>query len=222
MEYLLLGLSVIITLAAQTYISTTYSKYSQVKSNNNLTGAEVARKILDNNGLNNIEVVEVRGYLSDHYDPTKKLVALSSNNFNSSSIAGVSVAAHECGHAIQDKENYSFMRLRASLVPIVNLSSYAGYIAIVLGIIMGALNFIWIGIALEVVILLFQLITLPVEFDASKKALREVEKYNILNNQEIKAGKTVVTSAALTYVASVATTLIEILRLIVVFGNRRD
>lgn len=222
MEYLLLGLSVIITLAAQTYISTTYSKYSQVKSNNNLTGAEVARKILDNNGLNNIEVVEVRGYLSDHYDPTKKLVALSSNNFNSSSIAGVSVAAHECGHAIQDKENYSFMRLRASLVPIVNLSSYAGYIAIVLGIIMGALNFIWIGIALEVVILLFQLITLPVEFDASKKALREVEKYNILNNQEIKAGKTVLTSAALTYVASVATTLIEILRLIVVFGNRRD
>lgn len=222
MEYLLLGLSVIITLAAQTYISTTYSKYSQVKSNNNLTGAEVARKILDNNGLNNIEVVEVRGYLSDHYDPTKKLVALSSNNYNSSSIAGVSVAAHECGHAIQDKENYSFMRLRASLVPIVNLSSYAGYIAIVLGIIMGALNFIWIGIALEVVILLFQLITLPVEFDASKKALREVEKYNILNNQEIKAGKTVLTSAALTYVASVATTLIEILRLIVVFGNRRD
>ena len=222
MEYLLLGLSVIITLAAQTYISTTYSKYSQVKSNNNLTGAEVARKILDNNGLNNIEVVEVRGYLSDHYDPTKKLVALSSNNFNSSSIAGVSVAAHECGHAIQDKENYSFMRLRASLVPIVNLSSYAGYIAIVLGIIMGALNFIWIGIALEVVILLFQLITLPVEFDASKKALREVEKYNILNNQEIKAGKIVLTSAALTYVASVATTLIEILRLIVVFGNRRD
>lgn len=222
MEYLLLGLSVIITLAAQTYISTTYSKYSQVKSNNNLTGAEVARKILDNNGLNNIEVVEVRGYLSDHYDPTKKLVALSSNNFNSSSIAGVSVAAHECGHAIQDKENYSFMRLRASLVPIVNLSSYAGYIAIVLGIIMGALNFIWIGIALEVVILLFQLITLPVEFDASKKALREVEKYNILNNQEIKAGKTVLTSAALTYVASVATTLMEILRLIVVFGNRRD
>lgn len=222
MEYLLLGLSVIITLAAQTYISTTYSKYSQVKSNNNLTGAEVARKILDNNGLNNIEVVEVRGYLSDHYDPTKKLVALSSNNFNSSSIAGVSVAAHECGHAIQDKENYSFMRLRASLVPIVNLSSYAGYIAIVLGIIMGALNFIWIGIALEVVILLFQLITLPVEFDASKKALREVEKYNILNNQEIKAGKTVLTSAALTYVASVATTLIEILRLVVVFGNRRD
>ena len=222
MEYLLLGLSVIITLAAQTYISTTYSKYSQVKSNNNLTGAEVARKILDNNGLNNIEVVKVRGYLSDHYDPTKKLVALSSNNFNSSSIAGVSVAAHECGHAIQDKENYSFMRLRASLVPIVNLSSYAGYIAIVLGIIMGALNFIWIGIALEVVILLFQLITLPVEFDASKKALREVEKYNILNNQEIKAGKTVLTSAALTYVASVATTLIEILRLIVVFGYRRD
>ena len=99
---------------------------------------------------------------------------------------------------IQDEENYSFMRLRASLVPIVNLSSYAGYIAIVLGIIMGALNFIWIGIALEVVILLFQLITLPVEFDASKKALREVEKYNILNNQEIKAGKTVLTSAALT------------------------
>lgn len=114
------------------------------------------------------------------------------------------------------------MRIRASLVPAVNFSTYAGYIAIVLGIILGALDFIWIGIALEAVILLFQLITLPVEFDASKRALREVEKYNIFNNQEINHGKKVLTSAALTYVASVATTLLEILRLIAMFGNRRD
>lgn len=222
MADLLLIISLFITLGAQAYINSNYSKYSKVNSNNNLKGSEVARLILDSNGLTNIEVVEVNGYLSDHYDPKKKRVALSSSNYNSSSIAGVSVAAHECGHAIQDKENYSFMRLRASLVPITNLSSYAGYIAILLGIILGALDFIWIGIALEGVILLFQIITLPVEFNASQRALRELEKYNLLNNQEISQGKKVLTSAALTYVASVATTLIQIFRLILIFGNRRD
>lgn len=222
MYYILLIIALLITLGAQAYIKSTYSKYSRVKNTSNLTGYEAARKILDNNGLSNIDVIEVPGTLSDHYDPNKKHVALSSANYNESTISAISVAAHECGHAIQDKENYTFMRIRSSLVPIVNLTSYAGYFAMILGAILGALNVIFIGIIAEVAILVFQLITLPVEFDASRRALKEAEKYTILNKNELKQGKTVLTSAALTYVASVATAIIELIRLIIIYGNRRE
>lgn len=220
--YLLLIISLLITLSSQFYVSSTYSKYSKVKSSTNLTGAEAARKILDSNGLNNIQVVETTGYLSDHYNPSKKVVTLSSSNFHNTSIGAVSVACHECGHAIQDKNNYKFMRIRASLVPLVNFSSYAGYIAMLLGIIFGSLNLIWLGIFAEVAILVFQLITLPVEFDASKRALKEIDKHNLLNTRELKQSQKVLTSAALTYVASVATTLIEIARLILIYGRKDD
>ncbi len=222
MEYLLILISLFITLGAQTYISTTYSKYNKVKSKTGSSGAEIARKILDKNGLKNIGVEEVSGYLSDHYDPKSKVVRLSSTNFSSDSISAVSVAAHECGHAIQDKDNYYFMRIRASLVPVVNFTSYAGYVAMVLGIILGSLDLVWLGIIAEVVIVAFQLITLPVEFNASKRALVQLEKHNILNKNEIKQGKQVLTSAALTYVASVATAILEILRLVLIYGDRRD
>ena len=220
--YLLLIVSLLITLCSQLYVSSTYSKYSKVKTLTNITGAEAARMILDNNGLSNIKVVPTKGYLSDHYDPSKKLIALSESNYHNSSIASISVAIHEVGHAIQDKDNYTFMRIRAKLVPVVNFSSYAGYIAMVLGILFGSLNLIWLGILAEVAILAFQLITLPVEFDASKRALKEIEKYNVLNSNELKSGKIVLTSAALTYVASVATTIIEIARLILIYGRRDD
>ncbi len=220
--YILLIISLAITLGSQLYVTSTYKKYIKVKSSSNLTGAEAARQVLDSNGLSNIKVVETKGYLSDHYDPSKKIVALSSSNYHNASIGAVSVACHECGHAIQDKDNYTFMRIRSSLVPVVNFSSYAGYVAMVLGILFSSLNLIWLGIFAEVAILIFQLVTLPVEFDASKRALKEIEKYNILNDNELKEGKTVLTSAALTYVASVATTIIEILRLILVYGRRDD
>lgn len=220
--YILLIISLAITLGSQLYVTSTYKKYIKVKSSSNLTGAEAARQVLDNNGLNNIQVIETKGYLSDHYDPSKKIVALSSSNYHYASIGAVSVACHECGHAIQDKDNYTFMRIRASLVPVVNFSSYAGYIAMVLGILFSSLNLIWLGIFAEVAILIFQIVTLPVEFDASKRALKEIEKYNILNANELKQGKKVLTSAALTYVASVATTIIEILRLILIYGRRDD
>lgn len=222
MHNILLIISLLITLGAQGYITSTYSKFSKVKSHSEKKGCEIARIILDNNGLNNIEVEEVSGHLSDHYDPKAKKVRLSSHNYHNSSISAISVAAHECGHAIQDKENYHFMRIRASLVPVVNFSTKAAYIAMILGFILGSLNLIWLGIFAEIVILAFQLITLPVEFDASKRALKEVEKYTILNQEEVKNGKKVLTSAALTYVASVAAAILEILRLVLIFGNRRD
>ena len=212
----------IITSLAQAYITSSYKKYSLVKNSNGMTGREVARKILDNNDLKNVEVVEVSGYLSDHYDPSSKVVRLSKSNYNESSISSVSVAAHECGHAIQDKENYTFLRFRASLVPIVNFSSYAGYLAIVIGGFTGIFGLIKLGIILECVILLFQVVTLPVEIDASRRALSEVKKYKYLDEKEYSSGKSVLIAAALTYVASVASALIQILRLILVYGKRDE
>lgn len=210
----------IITSLAQSYITSTYKKYSLVKNGSGMTGREVARKILDNNGLKNIEVVEVSGYLSDHYDPSSKVVRLSNSNYSDSSISSVSVAAHECGHAIQDKENYRFLRIRAFLVPIVNFSSYAGYLAIVIGGFTGIFGLIKLGILLECVILLFQIVTLPVEIDASRRALSEVKRYKYLSEKEYSSGKSVLIAAALTYVAGVASALIQILRLVLVFGRR--
>ena len=219
--YGLIIISLLITLGAQAFISTCYSKYSKVSNYLNITGAEAARKILDKNGLSNVKVVSTDGYLSDHYDPKAKVVRLSNDNYEKASIAAVSVAAHECGHAIQDKVGYSFLRIRSSLVPFVNICSYAGYIAIVIGGIMGAFGLIWLGIGMEVVILLFQLITLPVEFNASKRGLEQIKSEALLNSSEYGSAKTMLTSAALTYVASVATTIIQILRLVLIYGRKR-
>lgn len=215
-------LAILITISAQIFISCTYSKFKRVGNKRNISGSEVARMILEKNGLSNIYVVETRGNLTDHYDPRRKVVRLSKEIYNLESIASVAVAAHECGHAIQDKENYSFMKIRAFLVPIVNFSSYAGYIAILLGVVFSLINMIWVGIFLEMVILLFQLVTLPVEINASKRGLKELEELNILDTQELSQGRLVLISAAMTYVASCASTLLEMLRLILIFTNNRD
>lgn len=220
--YGLTFISLIITMAAQAFVSSLYSKYSKIKNERGITGAEAARYILDKNGLNNIYVVETGGYLTDHYDPTKKVIRLSRNVYRDASIGAVAVACHECGHAIQDKENYKFMRIRSSLVPIVNFSSYAGYFAIMFGLLFSSQNLIWLGILTEIIILLFQVITLPVEINASKRALTELDYSHMFNSKELKQGKTMLTAAALTYVASIATTIIQILRLILMFGRRDD
>lgn len=215
-------IGLIITLGAQAFVSSTYSKYSKERNKRGITGAEAAREILDKNGLQKVKVVETSGYLSDHYDPTKKIVRLSSNNYRNASIGAVAVATHECGHAIQDKEGYIFMIIRSQIVPIVNFASYAGYIAIVLGMLFSSTNLIWIGILSEVAILIFQVITLPVEINASKRALKELDYSHFFDSNELKCGKIMLTAAALTYVASVATTLLQILRLILMFERRDD
>ena len=137
-------------------------------------------------------------------------------------MGALSVACHECGHAIQDKVGYTFMRIRSILVPFVNFSSYAGYFAILFGCLFDSMNLIWFGIFAEMVILLFQIVTLPVEIDASKRAIKELDKYELLDKDELSGGKTMLIAAALTYVASVATTVIQILRLILTFGGRDD
>ena len=215
-------ISIIITMGAQAFINSSYNKYSKVKNEKGITGEEVARKLLDKHGLKDIKVQQVSGQLSDHYDPKGRVIRLSEGIYGEATVAAVAVACHECGHAIQDKNKFLFLRIRSSLVPIVNLCSYAGYIAIILGGILSMMGLIWAGIIAEMVILLFQLVTLPVEFDASKRGLKEVKAEGFLTSKELKGGKTMLTSAALTYVASVATAIIQVLRLVLIYGRRND
>lgn len=220
--YILVVIGFLITLIAQIFVSCSYKKYKKVLTKSGLQGFEVARRILDRNGLNNVAIVETKGELTDHYDPTRKVVRLSSDIYHGTSIASSSVAAHECGHAVQDKEGYFFLRLRASLVPIVNISSKLGYFAIVIGLIFGALKLAWIGIFLELVILFFQLITLPVEFNASKRAAEFLKIEALIEKQEQSGSKKMLNAAALTYVASLVSTLLEIFRLVLLVSNRDD
>lgn len=215
-------ISLIITIGAQIFVNGSYSKYKKIRNDRGLTGREAARYLLDKHGLNDIKVEKTSGFLSDHYDPKSRAVRLSTENYEGESIAAVSVACHECGHAIQDKDGYIFMRMRASLVPITNFASTAGYVAIMLGCLFGALNIIWLGILCEIVILLFQLVTLPVEFDASRRALKELDYAHFFNSKELRQGKIMLGAAAFTYVASVASTLIQILRLVLMYGRRND
>lgn len=222
MEYILVGLAFIITISAQIYIDSSYRRIKKIASSAGMTGKEVARTILDKNGLDNVNIEEVGTTLGDHYDPASKTVRLSPEVYQKASIASASIAAHECGHAIQDKNGYLFLRIRHSLIPLVNFSSYAGYLAILIGCLFSSLDLIWIGIILEIVILVFQLITLPVEFNASSRALKELEKEKILEKKEIKKARQMLTAAALTYVASVTATILEILRLLIAIGGRND
>ncbi len=221
-EYGIIIITLVITLGAQAYINSSYQNTKKMKNKKNVTGQEVARAILDQNHLENVKVEEVRGILSDHYDPSKKVIRLSSEVYHSPSIASSSVAAHECGHAIQDKKDYVFLRFRNAIIPIVNFASIAGYFAIVIGIFASSFGMIWFGIAMEVIILAFQLITLPVEFNASNRALQQLEELHLLERDELESSKQMLTAAAMTYVASVATAILQILRLILLFGQRED
>ena len=219
------GLTIVALLisgGASLFIKLTYNSNSKINNSKGILGKDAARKILDKNGLSNVDVESTSGYLSDHYDPTTKKVNLSSTNFGEASIAAVAVAAHECGHAIQDKVGFLLMRIRHALVPVVNLCSYAGYIAIAVGCLFSLLNLVWIGIIAEGAILLFQLVTLPVEIDASRRALKEIKSMGILESREYRRGKRVLIAAALTYVAGVLSALIQILRLLLMFTRRRD
>ena len=214
-------LIIIIPILAQINISASYGKYKKIGNSKNLSGFEVARKILDANGLENIYVVETNGNLTDHYDPSRKVIKLSKDIFKGESIAAASVAAHECGHAIQDKDNYTFMRIRSFLVPVVNLTSSFAWIVILIGLFAEYFQVFLLGIGLISVGLLFQLITLPVEFDASNRARKELEKLNLVDSEEASGVRKMLTSAAMTYVASVLTSILEIVRLFLMFNDRR-
>lgn len=219
---LLMLIGFFITIYAQIKISGTYGKYKMIANKSKMTGSETARKILDSNGLSDIYVVEVVGSLTDHYDPTRKVIKLSTDIFHGNSIASVSVAAHECGHAIQDKIDYRPMRIRTSIIPIVNFISYVGYFVMLLSIIFGMIGYFMIGIIMLLATLVFQLVTLPVEFDASKRAEQELLKLNIIDKKESENVKQMLNAAAFTYVASVISTLLNIMRLVLMSRRNRD
>lgn len=219
MDLILIILILLIPGVAQMFISINYSNYKKQPLEKKMSGQEVAREILDKHGLSNIYVVEVKGNLTDHYDPSRRVVRLSSEVFHGETIAAAAIAAHECGHAIQDKENYFMLRLRSLIYPIVNLGTSLSYIIILIGIVMQALDLVYVGIALTGLGLIFQLITLPVEFDASKRALKILEDENLVVSSEHIGCKKILTSAAMTYVAGVLASALQILRLVLIFGN---
>lgn len=221
-NFLLYLLALIIPLIAQIYISFCYDKYKKIENKNKLSGFELARKILDKNGLKDIYVVETKGNLTDHYDPRRKTVKLSESVFHGNSIASMAVAAHECGHAIQDKEGYFFMKLRSFIFPIVSFGTKFAYVVLLIGLIANLMDLVWAGIILVGLGLLFQIVTLPVEFNASKRALTEIENIYSLERFDMDGAKTMLTAAALTYVAGVLSSALEILRLILVFTNNKD
>ena len=221
MDLVLILLILIIPAIAQFKVSSSFSKYKAVKNENGLTGQEVARKILDENGLDKVYVVETAGNLTDHYDPGRKVVRLSSDIYKGDSVASLSVAAHECGHAIQDKEGYFYMRFRALIFPVVKVCTSLSYLIIFIGLLAEALNIVYIGIALVATGLIFQIVTLPVEIDASKRAENQLIKLGLSTSLEQDDVKNMLNAAAMTYVAGVLSSALELLRLILIFGDDR-
>lgn len=222
MDLIICLLIVIIPALAQLFISINYSKYKRIFNESKITGQEVARKILDSNNLEKIYVVATGGNLTDHYDSSRKVIRLSKDIYDNESIASLAVAAHECGHAIQDKDGYFFMRLRSFIYPIVRIGTMFSYLVIFIGAVAEAMNIIYLGIALVALGLIFQLVTLPVEFDASKRALNELKNLGLVTDDELDGAKKMLTSAALTYVAGVLSSALELLRLIFIFTDRKD
>ena len=221
--YIFVIMGGLISLGAQSLVTGRYNKYKKVSSDKKKTGAMVARMILDSNGLSNVEVRKVDGNLTDHYDPTKKTVNLSNDIYSGNSIASIAVAAHECGHAIQDKDGYLFLRIRHSLVPIVNISTNLGYIVVMIGLAASMFNLAMIGMLLLGMILLFQLVTLPVEFNASTRGKKQLQKLKISTNKDDNDVKDMLFAAALTYVAALTSSILQILRLLlIVLSSRRD
>ncbi|MER3603578.1 MAG: Zn-dependent protease [Thermus sp.] len=220
----LMALVFLASLAIQWWLQSTYGRFSQVANTRGLTGAEVARAILDAHGLTRVQVEMTPGALTDHYDPMAKAVRLSEPNFHSPSLAALAVAAHEVGHAVQDAQGYTWLRVRHSLLPAANIGSNLGPILVLLGLAMGALGLAQLGLYLFLAVALFQLITLPVEFDASRRALGFLQRMSLLNPKEMPAARQVLTVAALTYVAALASTLATILYYasLLGFGRREE
>lgn len=222
--YILIIIGLILSLWASSRVKSTYAKYSRVRSMSGMTGAEAAARILHTAGIYDVQIQHVSGDLTDHYDPRNKTLNLSDSVYGSPSVAAVGVAAHECGHAIQDAKSYAPLKIRGAFVPVANLGSGLSMPLILIGLIFGV-NSQWgilvdVGIILFSMAVLFQLITLPVEFNASRRAIQMVESTGILYGDEVDGTKKVLSAAALTYVASAAAAMLSLLRLILLFGGR--
>ena len=213
--------AIILGIYAQTKVMRAYEKYRKVSTQNGYYGADVARRILDSEGLSNVDVKQTPGTLSDHYDPRTKIVSLSKDVYENSSIASVSVAAHEIGHAIQDKEGYVLLRLRNMIAPIAGFSSRIAWTMVFMGLIFSSVRLVDIAVILYVSVVLFQLFTLPVEINASKRALEKLVSENIIFEEEKPYAKEVLRAAALTYVAASLTAILELLRIMYIRDSER-
>ena len=218
--YMLVLIGLLLSLGASALVKSTFAKYSKVRSMSGLTGAEAARRVLNASGIYDVRIERVAGNLTDHYDPRSKVLRLSSSTYGSNSVAAVCVAAHECGHAVQDAKHYGPLVLRSTLVPAANLGSTAAWPIFILGLIFSMRPLLTLGILLFGLAVLFQLVTLPVEINASARAVRILENTGILTSGELTGGKAVLRAAALTYVASLAASILQLLRLIILAGGR--
>ena len=222
--YILIIFAFLLSFIVQTSMQSTFRRYSKVASLCGLSGAEAARRILDSEGLYQVRVQPIRGSLTDHYDPRSKTVNLSETVYGSRSLSALGVAAHECGHAIQDAKEYTPLRVRSALVPVANFGSQFSWILFFIGLLFSSQILCQIGILLFCLALLFQLVTLPVEFNASHRALVKLGDMGLMNRSEVKNTRKVLRAAAMTYVAAVCTSLLYLLRMIILSGGgrRRD
>lgn len=223
--YLLVLIGAVLCIWAQMRVKSTYKKYARVRSRSGMTGAQAAQRILQLSGIYDVRIEHVRGELTDHYDPSGKVLRLSDSVYGSDSIAAIGVAAHECGHAVQHDKGYAPLNFRTALVPVANIGSRIGIPIIILGAVLSMNQpLIHIGIWVFALAVLFQLVTLPVEYNASGRALAMLGNYGMLAQDEVKGCRKVLSAAALTYVAAAATAVLQLLRLILLFGGgrRRD
>lgn len=219
---ILVLIGALISMWASGRVQSTFQKYSRVRSMSGMTGAEAAKRLLHSQGIYDVTVQAVRGNLTDHYDPRTKTVNLSEGVYNQTSVAAIGVAAHECGHAMQDNVGYVPLKLRAAFVPVASFGSKLSWPLILIGLLLGASSFLQIGIWMFTLAVLFQLITLPVEFNASGRAVRLLGDVGILQGQEVDQTRKVLGAAALTYVAAAAASILQLLRLVILFGGRRN
>lgn len=206
---------------AQSKVQSTFNKYNELETINRITGRQTAQTLLQATNIHDVRVDHIAGHLADHYDPRNKVLRLSDATDRSTSIAAVAVAAHECGHAIQDAKNYGFLKLRSAFAPIAQFGSSLSMPLLMMGLILNIFSLVWLGIFAFGAALLFQVITLPVEFDASKRALEIMETHRLVEPEEIPAAKKVLNAAALTYVASTLNSALTLLRFILMANNRR-
>lgn len=221
--YILIIIGVVLSLAASARVKSTFAKYSKVRSNTGMTGAQAARRLLDSQGIYGVNVESIAGNLTDHYDPRTKTLKLSDSTYGSVSVAAIGVAAHECGHAIQDNVGYAPLRFRGALVPVANFGSRISWLLIIAGVFIGGQSsslLINAGILLFSMAVLFQIVTLPVELNASKRAVLLLDQTGILTGSELGHTKKVLSAAALTYIAAAAASILQLLRLLILFGGR--
>lgn len=221
--YILVLIGAVLSIIASARVNSTFQKYARERSMSGMTGAQTAEAILRSRGIHDVRVEHIRGNLTDHYDPVRKVVRLSDSVYSSSSVAAIGVAAHECGHVMQHHEGYAPLNIRTALVPAANIGSKVVIPIVILGLILGS-NPVLVNIGIWVfsIAVLFQIVTLPVEFDASKRALVCIEQYGIVTSDERRKSAKVLKAAAYTYVAAAAASILQLLRLVMLFGKRND